>query len=130
MTQPSKLEQLADMIRAAYLQGAEDVHNAWVAGSGQQEADFGEAASDYVASVDFAALRAAGEIDLLEWLDQNSELQLAYQGWDDDDCWQVHRVNGGRNDREWTLIAEGATPKEALAHAHKIASKLEDRNDG
>jgi hypothetical protein len=39
-----------DEISAAYQQGAEDVHNAWIVGNGQSEADFGEAASDYAAS--------------------------------------------------------------------------------
>jgi hypothetical protein len=39
-----------DEISAAYQQGAEDVHNAWIVGNGQSEADFGEAESDYAAS--------------------------------------------------------------------------------
>ena len=28
--------------------------------------------------------------------------------------WQVHRCSGGRNDREWTLLGAGATPREAI----------------
>ena len=51
-------ETLADMIGAAYHAGATDVHRAWVEGNGQSEADFGEAASDYIAHVEpqFAAI--------------------------------------------------------------------------
>lgn len=37
--------------------------------------------------------------------------------------WQVHRVSGGRNDREWTLIGEGETPRAAIDAA--IASRAE-----
>ena len=28
--------------------------------------------------------------------------------------WRVHSVNGGRNDREWTLLGTGDTPQEAI----------------
>lgn len=31
--------------------------------------------------------------------------------------WHVHSVNGGRNDREWTLIGFGDTPEEAICSA-------------
>lgn len=31
-----------------------------------------------------------------------------------DELWQVHRVSGGRNDREWTLIGAGPTPRAAI----------------
>lgn len=31
-----------------------------------------------------------------------------------DELWQVHRVSGGRNDREWTLIGSGANPRAAI----------------
>ena len=31
--------------------------------------------------------------------------------------WRVHRRSGGRNDREWDLIATGATPLEAVTQA-------------
>jgi hypothetical protein len=44
-------DELADLIGAAYHAGATDVHRAWVDGNGQSEADFGEAASDYIAHV-------------------------------------------------------------------------------
>ena len=33
---------------------------------------------------------------------------------DPERLWQVHRRSGGWNDREWTLIGEGATPREAI----------------
>ena len=31
--------------------------------------------------------------------------------------WLVHEVKGGRNDREWSLIGEGATPRHAIIAA-------------
>ena len=31
--------------------------------------------------------------------------------------WLVHEVKGGRNDREWFLIGEGATPRQAIIAA-------------
>lgn len=31
--------------------------------------------------------------------------------------WRVHSVNGGRNDREWTLLGYGDTPQEAIEAA-------------
>jgi hypothetical protein len=34
--------------------------------------------------------------------------------------WNVHCVSGGRNDREWTLIAEGWSPREAIRRAMKL----------
>lgn len=49
---------------------------------------------------------------------------LAQPGWElsmnndseamDDELWQVHRVSGGRNDREWRLIGQGVSPREAI----------------
>lgn len=45
--------------------------------------------------------------------------QLSWGEVDDpSECvWQVHSVNGGRNDREWTLVATGDTPSEAIREA-------------
>lgn len=48
---------------------------------------------------------------------RNLELSYHYADEDDDGAWQVHRVNGGRNDREWTLIGSGATPADAIDQA-------------
>jgi len=52
---------------------------------------------------------------------------LARPGWElsqnnDPECfpeelWQVHRVSGGRNDREWTLIGQGDSPRAAIDSA-------------
>lgn len=54
---------------------------------------------------------------------------LANPGWElsmnddpecfDDEIWVVHRVSGGRNDREWTLIGKGANPRAAIDAAMK-----------
>ncbi|ALJ08273.1 hypothetical protein JL11_07900 [Brevundimonas sp. DS20] len=48
----------------------------------------------------------------------NWELSFCYL--DDESepgCWAVHSVNGGRNDREWTLIGRGDTPDDAIQAA-------------
>jgi hypothetical protein len=41
----------------------------------------------------------------------------------DEELWQVHRVSGGRNDREWTLIGQGETPRAAIDAAVARKSK-------
>lgn len=64
---------------------------------------------------EIARLREAGE--LLDWLGTKTNLELSYHGWDDYEDWQVHQVNGGRNDRVWTKIADQATPLEAIRAA-------------
>lgn len=54
--------------------------------------------------------------DLLEEFGQHKNLELSYRYGEEgeDGAWQVHRVNGGRNDREWTLIGGGDTPSQAI----------------
>ncbi len=59
----------------------------------------------------------------LTWLAEHKNYELSFNGWDDDPAWQVHSVNGGRNDREWTLIATGMTPSEALRKAMAAYAK-------
>ncbi len=54
---------------------------------------------------------------LLRWLAKNPNCEVSFSGWDDEPCWQVHRVTGPRSDREWTLIGKGKTPAAALAAA-------------
>ncbi len=59
-------------------------------------------------------------INLLSWLsaNQNCELSFDYGNADEDgNGWCVHRVNGGINDREWTLIGSGPTPEAAIVAA-------------
>lgn len=56
--------------------------------------------------------------ELLDWLPANYELS---HDWELEDCWVVHRVNGGRNDREWTLVGSGSTPLEALRAAYNAS---------
>ncbi|MGL5733632.1 MAG: hypothetical protein ACRCYS_02105 [Beijerinckiaceae bacterium] len=53
MTTPNTTlaDAVRDLIASAYETGATDVHNAWINDLGQGEADFGEAASDYAASL-------------------------------------------------------------------------------
>lgn len=51
-------ERANELLRAAYSAGATSVHDAWVAGLGQGEADFGEAARDYAGDTADAAIAA------------------------------------------------------------------------
>lgn len=70
------LVEMRDLIRNAFIEGAEAVHNAWLDGNGQREADFGEAGDDYAASVDFesiiaretAAAQAEERAKVVAWL--------------------------------------------------------------
>lgn len=55
----------------------------------------------------------------LAWLAKNPSHEVAYAGWDDDPQWEVHRVVGNRNDREWHLKGTGATPLAAILDAMK-----------
>lgn len=58
------------------------------------------------------------------WLSKNTNLELDHRYEDEDDdggTWRVHRVNGGVNDREWTLVAKGRTPLEAVQRARAAA---------
>jgi hypothetical protein len=57
--------------------------------------------------------------ELLAELAGHSSWELSHFGFEGEDKWQVHRVNGGRNDREWTLIGEGDTPADAILAALK-----------
>lgn len=56
------------------------------------------------------------DIRRLDFLEKNTNYELLCTGgWGDEEMsWNVYRVNGGRNDREWTLIGRGATPREAI----------------
>ena len=56
----------------------------------------------------------------------NWELSHGYpDGEEEDGCWLVHSVNGGRNDREWTLIGRGETPLDAALAALKSTAARE-----
>jgi len=49
----------------------------------------------------------------------NWELSHGYPDGEEEEygCWLVHSVNGGRNDREWTVIGRGETPDDAIRAA-------------
>ena len=55
----------------------------------------------------------AGRLDALSrpgWeLSVNSDCECA-----DDEIWLVHLCSGGRNDRVWVIIGNGATPRDAI----------------
>ena len=67
---------------------------------------------------------------LLNWLQRNPQWQLSHDGWDTG-RWQVHRVTGGRNDREWRLIGEGETPRVAIEVAilSSVTRRVKDKRD-
>jgi hypothetical protein len=66
-------------------------------------------------ALDEAAIRA--DASCLDFFEKNQDMELSCT-WDDTDKpWQVHSVTGGRNDREWKLVGDGATPREAIAAA-------------
>jgi hypothetical protein len=79
------------------------------------------------------ALAEAREVrDLLAWLAGKPHLELSFSGWDESDVWEVHSVTGGRDDREWNLIAIGATPIDALRTAARafVAQHGSDSREG
>ena len=51
--------------------------------------------------------------------------ELSWGGWDEESCWCVHDVGGGRNDREWTLIGTGVTPSAAIRAARAAQQATE-----
>ncbi len=51
---------------------------------------------------------------LLDWLDQHPQCEVSHDPWSDEPRWRVHLVSGGRNDREWGLVGEADTAREAL----------------
>ena len=55
---------------------------------------------------------------MLDWLQRNPQCEVSNDGWDSE-MWQVHEVIGGRNDREWRLIGEGPTVRDAIASAQE-----------
>lgn len=59
------------------------------------------------------------ETGVLAWLAERRNVELSYNYGDESEggCWNVHRVTGGANDREWELIGTGETPTAALQDA-------------
>jgi hypothetical protein len=70
-------------------------------------------------------LRAQAAEAAWTWLAANTSYELSH-GYDDREeagFWQVHRVNGGVNDREWTRVATGSTPLAAIEAARALQTK-------
>jgi hypothetical protein len=51
------------------------------------------------------------------WLDKNPSHELSCNWWGDEPKWEVHRVPGGRNDREWKRVGTGETALAAVLDA-------------
>jgi len=67
-----------------------------------------------------ASLEADEPTAAWTWLAEHPEMELSHGEVDGDlseVAWHVHAVHGGRNDREWTEIATGETPLEAVTRA-------------
>lgn len=62
-----------------------------------------------------------GDTARLDWLEANTGMETSCT-WDEDAPWVVHRVTGGRNDREWTKMGRGETLREAIDAAIRQAS--------
>lgn len=80
-------------------------------------------------SAHIRALSPAEPIDQtdLSWLNTKTNFEISHdwpEGGDESDegVWKVHSVNGGRSDREWTLIAEDSDLSTAIAKARKVRS--------
>ncbi|WP_295169809.1 hypothetical protein [uncultured Brevundimonas sp.] len=66
------------------------------------------------------ATAAEARADRLAKFGQHTNWELSHgypDGEEEDGCWLVHSVNGGRSDREWTLIGRGETPDDAIRAA-------------
>lgn len=65
-------------------------------------------------------------VGAIGWLESNTQCELSHRHdfAEDDPVWQVHAVNGGLNDREWTLIGEGETIVEAIDAARQALASL------
>lgn len=63
----------------------------------------------------------AGRTDTarLAWLETHKNAEVSHEGFEDN-VWQVHTVNGGRSDREWTKRGEGDTLREAIDAARAV----------
>lgn len=72
---------------------------------------------------------AAPVVDDLTWLAGRTNLELDHGAEDEeaDAYWRIHSVNGGVNDREWTLVAIGRTPAEAIRNARLALAASEEK---
>lgn len=63
------------------------------------------------------------------WLADSSNLSVEFCHADDwgDNEWRVHRVNGGVNDREWTVVGRGETPLAAVLNARSALTQENTR---
>jgi hypothetical protein len=63
-----------------------------------------------------------------DWLAERTGLELSwYAEPEEDPEWQVHRVTGGVNDREWELVGTGATPLLAFEDARTTLAAQQDQ---
>ncbi len=63
---------------------------------------------------------------LLDWLASDGSMELdwgePYRGDEEDEyVWRVYKRGGSRNDREWSFMGQGLTPREAIRAARSAA---------
>lgn len=87
-------------------------------------------AFEFIEKLHSAAIRALssepaqGEQSDIAWLNTKTNFEVSNdwpEGGDEGDqgVWKIHSVNGGRSDREWTLIAEDSDLSTAISKARK-----------
>lgn len=82
-----------------------------------------------LATRDGAVELSEDALTALGWLGTHRNLELSFYRptyGDDDDLaeeWRVHRIGGGINDREWTLVGSGASPLAALQAARALLAE-------
>ena len=60
----------------------------------------------------------------LDWLEANPQIEIS-KSREEDGEWDVHAVRGGRNDREWTLLAHHETIRGAIDKAMLIRQRAQ-----
>lgn len=88
----------------------------WAVSAKRRERSCDCGLDDALAALSFAPVSGGGGLEALA-KHTNWELSYRYPDEETEGEWQVHRVNGGVNDREWTLIGSGPIPSTALANA-------------
>lgn len=89
-----------------------------------------------IAAIPYLNLSPAEPVDQsdLSWLNSKTNFEVSHdcpEGGDESDegVWKIHSVNGGRSDREWTLVAEDSNLSTAIAKARNAVSAPTSKGD-
>jgi len=86
------------------------------------------AALKYAAQGAPAQPAGVSDVERIDALQLHSNWELSYDGYEDE-SWVVHKVTGGRNDREWSEIGQGETVRAAI-DAAILASRATTPTEG